>query len=103
MYSEVVQHALAIPEIVSDICDWLDDDLVALSVKTQTLSHLARTSRIFHEPAIRILWRELPSLKPLVNTLPSNLCDKPDSNETNMDTARLVFVSAVLPSGELFY
>lgn len=39
----------------------------------KTLASLARTCRLFHEPAINVIWRDIPDLLPLIHTLPEDL------------------------------
>ncbi|KAI0647925.1 hypothetical protein C8Q79DRAFT_539898 [Trametes meyenii] len=55
--------ALHVPEIIRNICDFSDDN--ALTV-------LARTSRLVHETAIRVIWRTLPNLAPLAKCYPED-------------------------------
>ncbi|PIL35649.1 hypothetical protein GSI_02379 [Ganoderma sinense ZZ0214-1] len=39
----------------------------------QTLTSLARTSRLFHEPAVNAIWRHVPNVLTLIRTLPEDL------------------------------
>ncbi|KAI0800343.1 hypothetical protein C8Q74DRAFT_1235912 [Fomes fomentarius] len=58
-----VSRALACQEIVENVFEYL-------SAYPATLSYLARTCKSFSEPALRVLWRELDSLDPLLYLLP---------------------------------
>ncbi len=51
-----------LPDIVGSLCNCASLD---------TLATFARTSREFHEPAIRAMWHTLSSFAPLIYTLPS--------------------------------
>ncbi|KAI0667657.1 hypothetical protein C8Q78DRAFT_981449 [Trametes maxima] len=55
--------ALHVREIIRNICDFSDDN---------TLTVLARSSRLVHEAAIRAIWRTLPNLAPLVKCFPGD-------------------------------
>lgn len=59
---------LRTPEILSQIFDYV---YTAQSGPTD-IATLAATCRAFHEPALYILWRYLPSLVPLVKCLPGD-------------------------------
>ena len=63
-----MHHALEIQEILSNIFDhfFLVDDRAA----TTDLAALARTCRVFKEPALDVLWRILDNLSPLARCLP---------------------------------
>ena len=59
------QHrALYIGEVYRNICRVANDS---------TLAVLARTCKYFHEPAVQMLWRDLPDLVPLVKLFPENV------------------------------
>lgn len=36
---------------------------------------MARVCRTFHETSLDIVWREIPSLEPLINCMPSDLVE----------------------------
>ena len=60
-----IQHrALYIGEVYRNICRVANDS---------TLAVLARTCKYFHEPAVQMLWRDLPDLVPLVKLFPENV------------------------------
>jgi hypothetical protein len=42
----------------------------------RSLSRLARTCRAFSEPALKILWRELDSIVPILGLFPGHLLKK---------------------------
>ncbi|KAI0769868.1 hypothetical protein C8Q74DRAFT_854257 [Fomes fomentarius] len=52
-----------LPDIVGSLCN---------CASLGTLATFARTSREFHEPAIRAMWHTLHSFAPLIYTLPSD-------------------------------
>ncbi|TFK47171.1 hypothetical protein OE88DRAFT_1728638 [Heliocybe sulcata] len=65
-----MRNALTIAELQSIIVDYiLADD----SSGRKTVAALARSCRTLHESAVRALWRELPSLAPLLHCMPSDL------------------------------
>jgi hypothetical protein len=51
--------------------------------QTATLASLARTSRLFSEIALDILWWKQFSLIPLLQCLPNHVWDMADSNPMN--------------------
>lgn len=55
--------ALRISEVLRYICDYVDDG---------TLLAMARTARVLHEPAIEMIWFELPSLVHLFKCFPED-------------------------------
>lgn len=68
-----MHRALFIQELLVHICEFLHidrDDLWSTisekRVAKATLASLARTSRIFHDPAIRSLWSVQTDLTPLI-------------------------------------
>ncbi|KZT25012.1 hypothetical protein NEOLEDRAFT_1134225 [Neolentinus lepideus HHB14362 ss-1] len=68
-----MHKALTIAELQCTIIDHvLADDCAG----TKTVAALARTCRTLHESAARALWRELPSLTPLLYCMPSDLFRK---------------------------
>jgi hypothetical protein len=72
---------LSIPEILAIICSKFapssdltgehEHDLAALAV-------LARTSRIFYDPALNALWNGLGTIFPLLRCMPSDLWEEKD-------------------------
>jgi hypothetical protein len=67
----VHHRALSIREILEEIFGCL-----SASSSRATLARLARTARLFHNPAILALWRVMPSLMPLLRLLPFRLINK---------------------------
>ncbi|OJT14762.1 hypothetical protein TRAPUB_8673 [Trametes pubescens] len=61
---------------------------------SQSLAHLARSSRLFHDPALDALWHTIRSLVPLLYTFPSDLCslnpfnDPHDPGVSNIELTR---------------
>ncbi|KAF8142028.1 hypothetical protein EV363DRAFT_1426021 [Boletus edulis] len=63
-----MHHALEIPEILSNIfCSCYTP---GVSRPLSDLPALARTCRTFKEPALDMLWKDLPNLSPLLQCLP---------------------------------
>ena len=60
---------LQVPELVDMIFRWLGRDPI---YGPRTLSSLARTCRWFLEPALDVLWSNLPSVGPLMCVLPAD-------------------------------
>ena len=61
-------------DVLFPICEFLDlEDPVDLEkdVKRETLARCARVCKAFYLPAIRVLWRRLYDLFPLLFLLPS--------------------------------
>lgn len=54
--------------------------------QSRTLAYCARTSKAFSEPALRLLWRELPSLLPLLSIGLDMIKAKNTSSETRVYT-----------------
>ncbi|OJT10643.1 hypothetical protein TRAPUB_12837 [Trametes pubescens] len=52
-----------VPDVLELICEWTDPG---------SLSIMARTARVLHEPAIHALWRVLPSLIPILRCFPAD-------------------------------
>lgn len=57
-----MQRAVAVPELRGLFASHLND--------RSDLFHLAQTARAFESPALDSLWRELPSLIPLLALFP---------------------------------
>ena len=69
---------LAIPEIVSIVCDFLRAEQDEQWRRTWLLS-LSAACRAFNGPATAALWSNLRSIKPLLRTLPpDNFADRDD-------------------------
>jgi hypothetical protein len=65
-----MHRCFLVPELVQLVCDeFLEDGVQA----RRTLIALALTCRLFHEPALDLLWRRVASLGPLVKCMPSDL------------------------------
>jgi hypothetical protein len=73
----MMHHCFLIPEIVQLIYDELELEIgESPGYNRQTrraFAGLARTCRLFHEPALDRLWCYLSSLGPLVKCMPSDL------------------------------
>lgn len=72
---------LQVPELVDMIFRWLGEDPVYAPM---TLNSLARTCHWFLEPALDVLWSNLPSIGPLICVLPEDAWSK----EKNRPPAR---------------
>jgi hypothetical protein len=71
-----MHRCFLIPEIVQLVCDsdeFAEDGFEVQAETRRTLTALALTCRLFHEPALDRLWRHLGSLGPLVKCMPSDL------------------------------
>lgn len=82
-----MHRCLCISEILREIFEYC-----ALS-NLSPLAHLARTCRLFREPALDILWRELDDVSPLMKCLPSNLWVE---EESVFDTGRTICLVSVV-------
>ncbi|KII86170.1 hypothetical protein PLICRDRAFT_700291 [Plicaturopsis crispa FD-325 SS-3] len=67
-----MHHCLQISEILSQVCGAASLDVDG-TVRRVDLARLARTCRAFRDPALDVLWHTLPSLDPLIRTLPTDL------------------------------
>lgn len=66
-------RALHIPELVSLICG-------QSNLTKHCLCQLARTSKLFHYPAIAFIWEDIPNLVPLIKVMPSDLWEDKQLN-----------------------
>lgn len=58
-------RALCISEIVVEIVEHVGTE--PLPERSRMLARVAQVSQIFRDPAVRLLWTELPSLEPLLD------------------------------------
>lgn len=85
-------RCLLIPEILSLVCAAVSLDDVASSRRLETLAALARTSRLFQEPALDCLWSELSTIAPLVKCMPSDLWrEERVPNQRSSELVRVAF------------
>ncbi|RDB17392.1 hypothetical protein Hypma_001681 [Hypsizygus marmoreus] len=70
-------------DIVPIICEQAN----SISGRIAVLNALARTCRLFYEPALTCLWSELSSIAPLVKCLPADAWEEVENN--NMKTLQL--------------
>ena len=81
-----------VAELVSLICTWCcvpTSESCATSIAQPRLVNLARVSRFVSDAALRQLWRDLPSMRPLLSLLPSDLVDLHFDTEWNPATSPL--------------
>ena len=85
-------HAcLSISEILTIICNELAPYDAQGYVKSQDLASLAtlvRTSPIFSESALNVLWRGMPNLIPLLLCMPSDLIGKRETRDGHTELVR---------------
>ena len=64
-------------DVLDEICEALIDcrkyGYSRMRTEPDALLSLARTSRLLHEPAVGSIWKRLPSIAPLIYTLPDDL------------------------------
>lgn len=60
-------RALSLPEIVLEVLEHVFDEPV--SERRPLLFALAQVSRIFRDPAVRMLWVDMPNIEPLFRLL----------------------------------
>ncbi|KAJ6579560.1 hypothetical protein DFH09DRAFT_330703 [Mycena vulgaris] len=92
-------RTLQITEIVRMICDEADTGWLG---PKQTLVTLARTSRIFSDPAFDNIWREQTSLAPLVKCMPDTLWEEKGVGSKRVIHLRRPIMSTDIPR-LLFY
>ncbi|KAH6904179.1 hypothetical protein BKA70DRAFT_540232 [Coprinopsis sp. MPI-PUGE-AT-0042] len=63
-----MHNCLQVQDIVHGTCAQLRD--LEPSTRPTTMAALARTCKGFYEPAIRVLWREIPGLSPIASLFP---------------------------------
>ena len=79
----------SVAELVSLICAWCYNPPSERSVAQPRLVNLATVSKFVSDAALRQLWRDLPSMRPLLSLLPSDLVDLHFNAEWNPATSRL--------------
>ncbi|KAJ7667098.1 hypothetical protein B0H17DRAFT_1336214 [Mycena rosella] len=85
------------------ICDEADTGPFMYSIAPQqTLASLARTSRIFSDPALDIIWQHQESLAPLVKCMPDTLWEERGAPSSKSIHPRRPILSADIPR-LLFY
>ena len=62
----VESRTLYIVEVFRNVC---------ASMGSQALARLARCCRAFHDPALRLLWYHIPSLRALIETFPDDVIE----------------------------
>ncbi|KAJ7742295.1 hypothetical protein B0H16DRAFT_1861279 [Mycena metata] len=96
-----MHRALQIPEMVDLICSQVSPDEVSAS--TRALARLARTAKIFLDPALNSLWSSLCSFLPFLGCMPADLWGLPVQTG---DIYRLNLVRPIVPADwdrPLFY
>lgn len=78
-----------VAELVSLICAWCYAPPSERSVAQPRLVNLATVSKFVSDAALRQLWRDLPSMRPLLSLLPSDLVDLHFNTEWKPATSRL--------------
>ncbi|KAJ7141727.1 hypothetical protein C8R43DRAFT_1200674 [Mycena crocata] len=74
-----MHRALDILEIVELICEQVDERCTSVSypfrggIAPRELAILARTSSVFHNPALNVLWRHQETIVNLLRTMPDGL------------------------------
>lgn len=91
-----------VAELVSLICAWCCVPTSESSVAQPRLANLARVNRFVSDAALRQLWRDLPSMRPLLSLLPSDLVDLHFDTEWNPATS-LLPVSVTISRGSSTY
>ncbi|KAJ7983095.1 hypothetical protein DFH06DRAFT_1123111 [Mycena polygramma] len=82
MADSACSRAMQIAEIVRMVCD--QANTAFWSSPQTTLVSLARTSKIFRDPALDALWYEQRSLVPLVKCMPDTLWEEEGANRRNL-------------------
>ena len=77
-----------VAELVSLVCTWCYTPPSDRSVAQPRLVNLATVNRFVSDAALRQLWRDLPSMRPLLSLLPSDLVDLYFNTEWNPATSR---------------
>ncbi|KDQ51684.1 hypothetical protein JAAARDRAFT_210967 [Jaapia argillacea MUCL 33604] len=77
-------HAcLQLPELLSQIIEFLSPD-PPWAKGTSNLATLARTCRLFYEPALDALWEHQSDLGPLIKCMPKDLWDESEDLESGL-------------------
>ncbi|KAJ7618448.1 hypothetical protein FB45DRAFT_931670 [Roridomyces roridus] len=71
-------RVLRITEIVRMICAEASERVYYPVLQPERLPILARTSKIFLEPALDLIWEKLPNLSPLIKCMPGTLWEERD-------------------------
>ncbi|KAJ7618442.1 hypothetical protein FB45DRAFT_167702 [Roridomyces roridus] len=96
-------RALMITEIVRMICEESTPTFhQGIWIRPTRLPVLARTAKIFMDPALDLIWRELASIAPLVKCMPESLWEERDERGQKTIFLRRPILAADLPR-LLFY
>jgi hypothetical protein len=76
-----------VAELASLICTWCYTPPSESSVAQPRLVNLARANKFVSDAALRQLWRDLPSMRPLLSLLPPDLVDLHFDPEWNPATS----------------
>ncbi|OSD02362.1 hypothetical protein PYCCODRAFT_1435362 [Trametes coccinea BRFM310] len=91
-------------DVLCDIAEWTDRLPGSQDERRKTLARLARVCQAFHEPAIRVLWRELDTIFHLFLVLPSFVLSRqnaePSPHSTHQKPYDEYFLPADIPSHE---
>ena len=80
----MTSHLLALsPENITAILGHLYDG-TRYSPDHRSLARVARTCRQLWSPAVAVLWRTLPTLAPMLFTLPADLCEIPELSKPRL-------------------
>jgi len=91
-----------VAELASLICASCYIPPSECSIAQPRLVNLARVNRLISDAALRQLWRDLPSLRPLLSLLPSDLVDLQFDAEWNPTTSPLPVSVTILRSKSPF-
>lgn len=96
-----MHHCFEIDEILLQIIDFVACDSKkrkANSSPRKDLRALALTSRLFHAPSIKLLWRSLNTPMPLLLTLPNETWYVEEREEYTYDRVRyFVRMQVIIP------
>lgn len=74
-----MHHCLEIPEILWTVAEMVDDPK-----RLDTLRSMALTCKQFYDPTIRVLWRDLDSMVPLLTCFPEDVWNRLNDGERRL-------------------
>ncbi|KAG5732093.1 hypothetical protein E4T56_gene9253, partial [Termitomyces sp. T112] len=91
-----IHHTFSIREIQYHIFEYLRDGFGTEGFRS--LARLARTSTLFKEAALDILWRELVTIVPFIKVMPEDLWSVVSSREDDYETHTIQFTRSLEPT-----
>ncbi|OSC97990.1 hypothetical protein PYCCODRAFT_1037577 [Trametes coccinea BRFM310] len=85
-------------DILCEVCEWVDCIPGTRYQTRRTLASLARVCKALHEPAVRLLWRELDSIFQIFLVLPSFVLRRENAEPSPLSTHEEFYNEYHLPA-----